>query len=166
MTWVVEWVREVARRWRRDRFFLLNAVVEEHLANACKGWDVSVELPDGQAFLITPLQALFRGDPDLATLTEECTPDTIHQRLASALKEQIKHHTTGSQIIAAARAPTLACTMRIRWCYNPNRPKYMQSELLLEFRQYAPVSEDELEGLYVPPCQGLARPCPYPRTTS
>jgi len=33
----------------------------------------------------------------------------------------------------------------------------MQSELLLEFQQYAPVSEDDLEGLSVPPFEDPPR---------
>src|SRR5262245_46989840 len=100
MTWVVEQVREVMRRRRRDRFFFLNALVQERLAEARKGCDVPVSLPEGEALLIHPLQALFRGDLDLATLTEGCTPGTVHQRLADALHEQIKHHTTGSWTFA------------------------------------------------------------------
>jgi hypothetical protein len=154
MTWVVERVPEVVRRWRRDRFFFLDALVQERLTNVCTGWteaDFVVDLPDGKGLLPTPLHTLFRGNLDLAMLTKGCTPDTIHQRLVDALKEQLKHYTTGSQIIASARAATLSCTVRIRWCYEPKRRKHMQSELLLEFQQYALVSEHELQRLSAPP---------------
>lgn len=134
MTWVVEQVREAVRRRRRNRFFFLDALVQERLTNACKGYDVPADLPDGEAVPITPLQALFRGD--LATLTEGCTPNTIHKCLADALKEQIKHASTGSWTFASARAPTLAATVRIRWFRDPERPKYTHSILLLDFEQY------------------------------
>jgi hypothetical protein len=145
VTWVVGQVREVMRRRRRDRFFFLKALGEEKLAEAYKGCDIPISFPEGEALLIHPLQALFRGDLDLATLTEGCTPGTVHQRLADALKEHIKHHTTGSRIIASERAPTLSCTVRIRWFRDPQRPKNKYSWLLLDFRQYDDVPPTAIE---------------------
>jgi len=150
MTWVVKQVREVVRRRRRDPFFFLDALVWERITDACTGDVDVVDLPDGDVLLFNPLQALFHQQP-VDELIEGCTPDAGIKHLADALKGQSKHSSTGSQVIASARAPTLACTVRIRWFYDPKRRKHMQSELLLEFRQYAPVSEDELAGLQVPP---------------
>ena len=58
---------------------------------------------------------------------------------------EIKHRDIGSQAVSPSwRALGLSAQIRVRWFPDPDRPKNTPVFLLIDFRRYVPLTEDEL----------------------
>lgn len=70
---------------------------------------------------------------------------SVPEKAAELAGKEIKHVVNGSREVSPCwRAPTLSAQMRVRWLPDSARPKNTPAYLLVDFRQYDPVTEGAL----------------------